>query len=244
MKRLTEAWFEFKGIDSRDMGIYIAQMPTRGQPGMNVTRKSVAGRDGTLAYGDRTYKDISVSITCDARDATKLRQIAAWLTGSGPLRFSDEPDLIYDASIDKEIKRASIIAKMDGQRLPITWTCHPFKRIYPDAAPITITASGTAIQNPGTAPALPKLEISGSGDFAVTIGMQTLFFTGIDGGIIVDSELGDALTADAALLANDHVSGDLFEIQPGTNTISWTTGGEETTGTVKKIVITPRWRCI
>lgn len=244
MKRLTEAWFEFKGVNSRDMGIFISEMPTRGMPGRNVTRKQVSGRDGTLAYGDAAYKDINVNLTCDARDETKHRQIAAWLTGRGDLRFSDEPDLIYDASIDKEFKRASIINRMSGQRLPIAWVCHPFKRLYPDADPITITASGQSFTNPGTAPALSRLEIIGSGDFAITIGMQTLYFAGVEDGIIVDCDLGDALTLDGAQLANNWTSGEFYEIQPGLNVVSWTTGGEETTGYVQQITITPRWRCI
>ena len=32
MIRITEAWFEFKGKRSDDMGIRLRQMPTRGMP--------------------------------------------------------------------------------------------------------------------------------------------------------------------------------------------------------------------
>ena len=139
------------------------------------------------------------------------------------------------------------MARYAGQRFTVAWTCAPHRRLYPDAEPITITSSGTAIDNPGTAAALPRVEITGNGDFSITIGMQTAFFRGVEGGIIVDSELGDALTTDGAQLANDRMDGELYAIQPGTNVVSWLTGGEDedgnaTTGSVSQVRITPRWR--
>lgn len=70
--------------------------------------------------------------------------------------------------------------------------------------------------------------------------METLFFTDVESGIIVDSVLMDALTPDGALLANDHVDGTPFEIQPGTNVVSWLTDG----GSIQSVEITPRWRYI
>lgn len=248
MKRLTEAWFEFKGIRSDDMGILIKQMPTRSLPGRNVTRKTVSGRNGTLSYGDITYKDVNVRLECDIRDESKLEAIFGWLNGEGRLRFSDEPDREYQAYVDKEYSRSCIHARMTGQRFTISWLCHPFRYQHPEAEEITITTSGKQLHNPGTAPALPRIEIRGSGDFAVTIGMQTVFFKDVTGGgIIIDSELGDALTLDESLLANDKMGGEMFEIQPGYNVVSWLTGGEDdegnaSSGVVTAMIITPRWR--
>lgn len=247
MKRLTEAWFEFKGIRSDDMGILIKQMPTRSLPGRNVTRKTVSGRNGTLAYGDITYKDVNVRLECDIRDESMIPAIMGWLNGEGRLRFSDEPDFEYQAYVDKEYSRSSIQPRLSGQRFTISWLCHPFRYQYPEPEEITITTSGTSFTNPGTAPALPRIEIRGSGDFSLTIGMQTAFFKNVEDGIIVDSELGDALTLDGSLLANDKMDGELFEIQSGANVVSWLTGGEDdegnvTEGVVTAVIITPRWR--
>ena len=247
MKRITDAWFEFKGKNSKDMGIKLRSLATRTSPGVTINRKTVAGRDGTLRYGKATDNDVQVRIECDAVDETKITDIMGWLTGSGVLRFSDEPNLVYNASVEKEFTRNQILARYAGQRFTIVWTCAPHRRLYPDAEPITITKSGTQIINPGTAAALPRIEITGSGDFSITIGMQTAFFNGVDGGIIVDSELGDALTTDGAQLANDRMDGELYAIQPGANVVSWLTGGEDaggnaTTGSVRQVKITPRWR--
>lgn len=250
MKRLTEAWFEFKGLRSDEMGIMLKQMPVRSLPGRNVSRKAVAGRHGTLTYGDATYKDVTVRLECDVRDESRLPSILAWLTGDGRLRFSDEPDMEYQASVDKEYSRSSMQARLTGQRFTITWTCQPFRYLYPEAENLYITTNNDTIDNPGTAPSLPRIEIRGSGDFNLTIGMQTVYFTNVEGGgIIVDSEMGDALTLDESLLANDRMDGPLFHIQPGYNGISWATGGEDdegnvTDGVVTAVIITPRWRYI
>jgi phage-related protein len=249
MIRLTEAWFEFKGLRSDEMGIFLKQMPVRSLPGRNVTRKTVAGRHGSLTYGDITYKDVKVRLECDVRDESKLPAILAWLTGDGLLRFSDEPGLAYDASVDAEYSRSSIQARLSGQRFTITWNCQPFRREYPEPEDLTITQALT-FNNPGTAPALPRIEIRGSGDFSLTIGMQTVFFSNVvGGGIIVDSELGDALNLEGNQLANECMDGELFKIQPGYNGISWLEGGTDeegnaTPGNITAVIITPRWRYI
>lgn len=241
MKRLTEAWFNFKGIDSRDMGILLKQMPVRSIPGRNTTRKTVPGRHGTLKYGDQSYKDVTIRLECDVRDETKLEAVLGWITGSGPLFFSDEPDRVYDASIEKEYSRSSIQPRLSGQRFTITWTCAPFRKEAGNAPVINITTSGTILKNPGTAPALPRVEIHGNGNFQLNIGKESITFRGIEGGIVVDSELMDALNLEGSQLLNDKIIGTPFEILPGDNDVSWILEEEDPDF---EVLITPRWRYI
>lgn len=252
MKRLTDAWFEFKGVKSSDMGVLLRQMPTRFLPGRNYTRRKAAGRDGSILTGDGSYNDVSVRIECSVPDASKLAAVLAWLTGSGSLRFSDEPNLTYDASVEKEYSRASIIPRCEGQRFTVTWTCAPIRRLYPEAADITATSSGTAFTAQGTYFALPRLAIYGRGAFHVTISggghSSSMFFASVPSpGIVVDSEKMDALTMDGAGLLNRCIlsnSDDFFRIWPGANVISWGVGSgdEEESGSITKIIITPKWR--
>lgn len=243
MNRHKEAWFEFKGIRSDSMGILLRSLPTRTVAAQKFTRKNVSGRDGTVKVSGGEYTDSTVQQECDVLDESKLPAILGWLSGSGELRFSDEPNLVYvDATIDKEYARKFIIPRATAQRFSVKWTCEPFRKLMPEADVIVITSSGTQITNPGTAEALPRIEVTGSGDFSLTVGMQTLFFKGVDGGIIVDAEKGDAFTADGTLLANDKIDGELLRIQPGVNVVSWLTGGEDTVGSVTSVKITPRWR--
>ena len=252
MKRLTEAWFEFNGVKSSDMGVLLRQMPTRFLPGRNYTRRKAAGRDGSILTGDGSYNDVSVRIECSVPDASKLAAVLAWLTGSGSLRFSDEPNLVYDASVEKEYSRASIISRCEGQRFTVTRTCAPIRKLYPAATDISVTASGTSFTAQGTYFSLPRLQIYGSGAFHVTITggghSSSMFFTSVPAeGIVVDSELMDALTMDGAGLLNRCIlsnSDDFFRIWPGTNVLSWGVGSgdEEEIGSISKIIITPRWR--
>lgn len=238
MKFMPEGWFEFKGIRSDSMGIRVLHMAERTIPQRRIKRKPVTGKNGTVSYGDFTYGDAYVSIPCDALDSSiDMCQIVSWLTGEGELRFSDEPGFVYDASIEEEYTRTSISALMTGQRATIKWTCYPFRKLYPEPAEIILT-SAKAITNPGTAPSLPKVAISGYGDFSLTIGMQTIFFYGIENGIIVDSELMDAISPDGSQLLNNQISGDPFEIQPGYNYVSW----RVESGSITAVKITPRWR--
>ena len=239
MKRLTEAWFRFKGIDSRDMGIWIKQMPVRYMPGRNITRKHVGSMDGSYAYGDGTYNDVRVSLECDLRDETLMTAVAAWLTGSGELVFSDEPNLAYDASIEKEYSRASITARMTGQRFTIAWTCHPFRRMIPEVSPIVLT-SGKTIQNPGTIYSLPKITVHGNGGFYLSVNSQRMYMTGINGGVVLDSKVMDAFDLNGNMI-NDNVAGAFFHLQPGGNLINWQL---DSGGNISSVTIEPRWRCI
>ena len=65
-----------------------------------------------------------------------------------------------------------------------------------------------------------------------------MYFTGVEDGIVVDSELMDAMDIYKTRFLNDRISGDFFEIQPGYNTVEW----EVASGEITAIKITPRWR--
>ena len=250
MNRLTDAWFEYKNVRSSSLGILMAEMPQRGIAARNTNRKKVSGRSGRVRISDGSFDDINIQLKFDARDESHLHTIDALLTGSGPLRFSDEPDLVYDACIEASPTRQSIRPRFGGQSYTVKFICAPFRTLYTPAADIVKTASGETIVNPGTAPALPRVTIAGSGSFSVSIGAQTMFFEGVtDGGIIVDSLIGDVLTYDGTLLANEKAAGALFAIQPGNSLVGWVEGGTDEqgqtlAGSVTSVTITPRWRYV
>lgn len=242
MNRLKDVWFEFGGIKNTELGVEMISMPARNLPIQRGKSYSVAGRPGTLWRTDGACDNVEVSLEFVVPDEKNIAAVNAWLCGSGLLRFSDEPNYMYEARVSRNFKRQSVSPRMTAQRYAVVFSCHPFRLLYPDAAPIAIASSGTTFDNPGTAPSKPRVKISGSGDFSVTIGMETLFFSGVEGGgIIVDSQLMDALTYDGAALANDKFSGMPWTIQPGWNAVSWMA---ESGSSVTGIEITPRWRYI
>lgn len=239
MKRLNEAWFRFGGVDSTDMGVTMVEMPKRSLPTLKGRFRTVSGQDGEQLVSDGTYENVELSFAFDVRNRDDVSAVDGWLTGTGRIRFSDEEDREYQVLRIKSLSRSSITKHLDGQRYKATLTCHPFKYGWPYAKAKEFTTSGGKLTNPGTAPSKPRVKITGSGDFSVSIGLETLFFSNVSGGgIIVDSELMDAFTYDGANLANDNVSGQFWAIRPGVNFVTWVV--EE--GSVSKVEILPRWR--
>lgn len=239
MIRLKEAWFEFNGQRSDNMGIMLTKMPTRGMAAERGAHQEVPGRSGAVWLSEGGYGTVEVRLECYVPDGS-MDAIAKWLTGSGLLRFSDEPDRAYEARIAKGFSRTNPMPRFTMQQFTVTFVCQPFRLLYPAAGAITITQSGTLIAPQGTAPAQPKVEIHGSGSFALTIGQTSMFFTDIREGIIVDSGLMDALDLSGSVLMNNYVSGDFFELDPGgVNTVSWIL---EDSASISKVIVTPRWR--
>lgn len=237
MRRQTDTWFQYNGTYDYEHGAKMIARPVRYAPALKGKAKDVSGRNGSLYVTDGCYDDVEVTLEFAVPEVTDAPDVNAWLTGTGLLRFSDEPDLAYEARIVKSFKREAIAPRLSGLRYTVTFSCQPFRLLYPEAEAVAFTAAGV-IRNPGNAPARPRVTIVGSGDFSVTIGAQILYFTGVEGGIVVDSDLMDALTLDGLNLANDKVSGTPWTIPPGANDVSWNV--EE--GSVTSVTILPRWR--
>lgn len=239
MRSTKSVWFWYNGAYSWEKGALMTAWPTRYAPTLNGKEKDVSGRDGEVYVTDGTYGTVEVNQEFGIRDVTQAKGINDWLRGTGLLRFSDEPELAYKARV-KTLKAEPAAGRLLGRRYTVNFICQPFRYQYPEAAAITYTAAGS-LNNPGTAPAKPRVIITGTGDFSVTIGGETLYFTDIASGIVVDSELMDALTPDGTALMNDHMSGTPWTIQPGMNAVSWEA---ESGGGVGSVVVLPRWRYV
>lgn len=241
--RNSKQWLSFKGVRSDDLGAYPADFPRRITGAPRVSAHHVPGRDGSLIHFDNAQSEFDLTRSLRV-PADKLSDVQNWLNGSGELILSHRPDAAYDACILKNVEFRQILPGEDGLwECSVPFTCQPHPRMLPEAQEISFTAPGE-IPTPANALGLPRVKIEGSGSFSLTIGHQTLLFSGVAGGIIVDSELGDALTPDGAALANDQVSGPLFTLGEGPNTISWAGGSEDEAGEVQRVTILPRWRYI
>lgn len=243
MNRLYSNDFTFKGISGRQMGVLLTEQPTRTAPKRLVTTKTISGRSGRARIDDGTYDDVTVKLTCAVLDRARMADILAWLTGSGELVLGDEPQAAYDAHIDAAFTRTMITRHLSGQKFTIAFVCDPLRRLYPPALARTFTSSGGILTNIGTAPASPRVTIVGSGEFTLTIGGQTMYFTGVENGIVVDCEEMDAYSPDLTELKNSCIgftSDGFFSIQPGDNAVSWTC---EENASVTSVTILPRWRC-
>ena len=237
MKRLEAAWFSYAGVKSDAMGILLTSMPTRPHPAANGDYEIVPGRDGRMWFPDNTYDQIVVRINCVADGSVSMDDINAWLSGSGDLIFSDEPNRAYRARVTKEFARSPKYARLTAQEFAMSWDCDPYRYQTPETAAQAVS-NGSALTNPG-AVSLPRITVAGTGDVALTIGSQLIEIEGMTTGVIIDSEQQDAIDYDDGLtLRNDLVVLDEFpKLVPGANVISWSG-----TGTVSSVTVLPRWR--
>ena len=166
-----------------------------------------------------------------------MDRVLAWLTGSGRLRFSDEPDRSYRARAIKGITRTQPYARFAAQKFTATFDCQPFRYLYPEPQSVAFAEAGD-IENPGTAASCPKVWVYGSGDITLSVGSCLMAFEGVTGGVVVDSELMDVMNLTETQLMNGCAQMDEFpQLEPGTNHVAWS-------GEVTKVVIEPRWRYI
>lgn len=234
-----EPYFIFRGLDSRNIGVVVEDMFDVHRPKRNVRTIQVPGRDGRLTQDDGTYDTYTISGKVNCFGAP-LSDVYAWLSGSGDLILGDEPTRSIRASATAQVKNTRF--RCDGcyDSLQVSFECQPFRYHIEqtEGDDVIITSSPDTVTNPGTHKSAPRFIIEGTGDVVLTIGTQIVEIEGLEGGIIIDSEMGDCLNLTETAYLNGHVTimdDDFPTLQPGANIISWT-------GTVTKITITPRWR--
>ena len=243
MPRKNERYIEYNGKLSTEFGVKLMDAFILPIPAKRGTVKTAAGRDGDLLISDGSYDTMEIKRRIRFR-LSQLTSVAAWLdsTGDGLLRFSEMDEYAYKTRFNQpgrtiQFKRVSPDSNplMEGE---ITFICQPFRYQYPQAEEVTFTAAGT-IHNPGTVYSQPRVTITGTGDFSVTIGGETIYFSDISGGIVIDSELMDALSPDGTYLMNNYISGTPWRLQPGEISVA---GETDTGSSVTSVKILPRWR--
>ncbi|MEI3506550.1 MAG: hypothetical protein V8Q32_03495 [Anaerotignum faecicola] len=106
---IHEAWFTFKGIDSREMGVIVTAMPETVRAERRIESITVAGRNGSLHTDEGVYESYDRTMECALIKRAKLDEVAAWLVGSGEMTFSTEPDKVYRVMIANKISIAQMM---------------------------------------------------------------------------------------------------------------------------------------
>lgn len=236
MRQYTEAWFEFNGVRCDAVNVRLMDLPKRPIPAKQGEMIKIDGRSGYLWQGKRdAYEPITIEVECSTLDGFTVDMLNDWLTGSGWLRFSDEPDRAYKGRVVGEFLRNAMFFGFDRQVFTIPLECQPFRYIYPESALKMFNKAGV-ISNPGTAYSEPRITIRGSGELVVYVGEYMIGATGA--GFIVDSDTMDCYELDGVTLANGRVTLDEFPvIPPGGAAISWAGG-------VTSVTIDGRWRSV
>lgn len=134
--------FTFKDVTSGSMGVHVLPYSRVFHPAQRVIQTYVQGRSGTYDQSDDSYENGTISLSCvffPTQAAVTLRDVAAWLVGSGELIFDDEPGKVYEASVYQGIDLSQ--QQFEGA-FTIVFTVFPFPHGDTNTVTQTITSGG------------------------------------------------------------------------------------------------------
>ena len=226
----------WKGINSKTVGITVTDLPEIILPEEHVTFTDIPGLSGSLAQteGVDVYKDITLAVKCYIQNPTAqaVQAVASFFRGSGRLELPSRPDGYYEARVVNQIAFTKILRGNTPRTFTVNFRCKPFLHLYSGETEETVR-SGDFLHNPTGIQAKPLFTITGSGDITLLVGTQIIQLNGIEGGIVLDSELQEAYWDNA--LKNNCMTGEFPLLGEGDTAISWTGG------TVTQVTVIPHW---
>ncbi|BDR67198.1 hypothetical protein K144312032_14260 [Clostridium tetani] len=222
--------FVWRGIHSNEKGLKIISLPNITTPEKREEKIIIPGRSGYLTQSDGSYEGEVKPVEFDYFD-NRFDDIKQWLTGSGEVIFSNEPDRYYKARIINKLDLARVLEKFHSGI--IQFDCQPFG--YDLNNNLIIIDKPISIYNEGTYESQPYMKIFGTGDVSLNINNKVIKLKNIIDYIELDSEIMECYKEHQN--CNNRMTGEFPILKVGENKISWT-------GNVNKIEIKPRWRCL
>lgn len=216
----------FKDVNSLEIGLHIERLPEDSVPAQRFESVVIPGRDGALTVTDGTFETFTQQVEFVVWDASYLEQVRSVFRGSGWLTLSTAPDRRRRVFVGNQIDFSPLISRL--RRFPVEFTCQPFAyERYPQSYD-----NPKVLYNLGNLPALPTVEIAGTGDVTLSVNGNPFTLLGLTGGAILDTE--NLLARDGTRLIYTQGDFDSLKLQIGQNTLSWTDGIQ--------VRVTPNWR--
>jgi phage-related protein len=218
------SYFVFNGVNSRDMGVYLANPAPIMRGKERVTEQTVLGLAGTLTLpdGEDNYEPYVQQLVLRAREP--ISEISKWLRGDGYVTFSGEPDRKQKARVINQTQFKKISRHLTYWEGTVQFRCQPLKEALHEAE--YAVSNGAAITNLGDVTERPVFTFTGAyGNFTVSAGGKTLAITGLDqdlGGCVIDCGAGYVLSYDKTQLITNLSGGEFPELKPGQNTLTLT----------------------
>ncbi len=236
--------FTYNGINSYDdMNMIIKARPIVTTTRRRITPTAVPGRTGDILVDDNGYenfeKTYSVAILADDEPIEVLIQkIKRWLFGDvnyHKLEDTYDEQYFYKAYVDSAVTITPITKKL--AEADIIFNCKAFKYSKSGLQPNIFTSAGVLV-NREAFNSLPTIQLFGSGAVTLSINNRSYYIKSCTNGMILNSEINQAYTADETKLLNNDINFTDFPVlDSGYNNISWV-------GNVSKILITPNWRSL
>ena len=151
--------FSFKGVSSDSFtGLIVSELPPVTIPPQRFEQIEIDGKDGDIInlLGRGAYdKEILLGLS----HGYDLNAIASWLSGSGNLILSNEPDKYYEACILEQVDFSRLVRfKTATVRFHVQPYKYPVSETRVDVRPVASTYTLT-LNNLGNAEALPYMTI-------------------------------------------------------------------------------------
>lgn len=224
------SYFKFKDMTSDDFDMIINKLPPIAKPKKKIETVEIDGLNGDISI-DNGYAAYDKEIQVTFLKMPDIDRLNSWLTGSGQLVLSNEPDKYYDAEVFGEIL---IEKEKTLYTATITFHVQPYKHKINEA--VYKGQNSVTVYNEGIDHSLPIIKITGSGNVEVKLDNWTACQVNIDDGyIIIDSERQDAYKE--TVLKNRQMIGEFPKLPSGKTVIT-------ATGTVTAIEVEARGRWI
>ena len=235
---MPQSFFIWNGVDCRAMGITMRGPAPIIRAEERVNHVAIQGRSGDLTEteGENIYNSYIQTVSISVRGGIRVNDVYRWLRGSGYVTFSGEPDRKQAARVIGAITLNKISRNMDRWAGEVQFYCQPLKEAATQESNIEITSSPGTVTNPGDVKSKPLIQINGSGSITLIAGGQTLILTGVVSGWKIDAETGWILNASGEpQYGVCQGSPEKIRFPVGNSAVQWT-------GSVTKLIITPRWR--
>ena len=249
--------FILNGVHSEDIRTVIQGRPTLATPRRRVTFKQGVEQDGALPFDEESYDntEIELSLFTQGDDASENRERIYHLFNSGKymdLILYSDPTKVYKVMTIEFPNFESRYFMGESISYQVKLTALPYKHLV--LSPLTTLATPSTLVNPSLYPSEPRIAIVGSGNITLTIGGRDFIMKGVDGYIIVDSNLEIAYK-DLALGVNYDLENNPSKpedvinqnskvftrvyptFSPGVNSVTWV-------GNVTRVDILPKWRTL
>lgn len=227
-------YFIWNGIRSDEMHILFNERMPIIRPEERVDHIVIPGRAGELTQteGENIFNSYIQTVPLTVEGLENVQAAETWLRGGGYVTFDTQPDLQQKARVINAVTFQRHSKNANYYTGDVQFYCEPFKSLI-DEEEIEVTESGETLTNKGTLPALPEIQIEGSGAVSISI----------DGVTLIIPDLTSGWTADCAnkWICQNGVpqfgawQGTFPEIPVGESMLLYT-------GNVTAITITPHWR--
>ena len=219
------SYFIWNGIDSRGQGITTRRAAPLIRPEERVKHTTIPGLPGDLTEteGENIYNSYIQTVEFSVEGASRVRDVFAWLRGSGFVTFSSDPDKQQEARIIGAVTLDKVSRNLDRWAGQAQFYCQPLKQRTYDLAE-TLTAAGS-VYNAGDVAGKPLIlatPASGATTITVTVGGKTITITNVDGVRRIDCLAQEVSNAAQTALYTVDAAGPFPVLQRGANAVTFT----------------------